>query len=279
MQLGCSTWGMPRVPIDDALDAIARIGYDAVELTVLPGYSADLDVLDTAARRHLRERLAGLGLALPAVAGHSNLLSDDPTAYRQAANRLGAAVDLCVDLAGGEGPPALNTTAGGTPERWEELRERLVDRLGELVTYAAERGVVVAIEPHVGAALDRPERALWLLRAIDSPWLRLNLDHSHFEAAGLAMTETVPALGPHSVHTHVKDVRGRAPHHEFLIPGESDFDYPAFLRLLRDAGYDGAVTVEVSVMVQRRPGYDPIAAVTQAYATLDAAFRAAGLPR
>jgi sugar phosphate isomerase/epimerase len=279
MQLGCSTWGMPRVPTDEALEAIARIGYNAVELTVLPGYSADLDALDAAARRQVRARLTSLGLALPAIAGHSNLLADDPTAARQAADRLRAAVDLCVDLAGSEGPAALNTTAGGTPERWEELRARLVDRVGDLAEYAAERGVVVAIEPHFGAALDRPERALWLLHAIDSPWLRLNLDHSHFEAAGLPMTETVPALAPHSVHTHVKDVRGRAPDHEFLIPGESDFDYAAFLQLLRDAGYDGAITVEISVMVQRRPGYDPITAIAQAYTTLDTAFRAAGIPR
>jgi sugar phosphate isomerase/epimerase len=279
MQLGCSTWGMPRVPIDEALGSIRRIGYTAVELTVLPGYSADLDTLDTAARRRLRSNLDALGLDLPAIAGHANLLSDDPAISVEAARRLRAAIDLAVELADGGPPAALNTTAGGTPERWKELRGRLVDRLGELVAYAAERGVVVAIEPHVGAALDRPERALWLLRAIDSPWLRLNFDHSHFEAAGLPMTVTVPALAPHSAHTHVKDVRGRAPRHEFLIPGESDFDYPAFLRLLGAAGYAGAITVEISVMVQRRPGYDPIAAVAQAYRTLDAAFRAAGLPR
>lgn len=279
MQLGCSTWGMPRVPIDEALGSIRRIGYTAVELTVLPGYTADLDTLDAAARRHLRTKLDALGLDLPAIAGHANLLADDASASSEARRRLRAAVDLAVDLAGDSSPPALNTTAGGTPERWAELRGRLVDRLGELVGYAAERGVVVAIEPHAGAALDRSERALWLLRAIDSPWLRLNFDHSHFEAAGVPMTETVPALAPHSVHAHVKDVRGRAPQHEFLIPGESDFDYPAFLRLLRDAGYAGAITVEISVMVQRRTGYDPIAAVEKAYGTLDAAFRAAGIPR
>jgi inosose dehydratase len=270
---------MPRVPIDEALMAIARIGYTAVELTVLPGYSSDLDLLDGAARQRLRARLCELGLSPPAIAGHANLLADDASAYRQAASRLRAAADLADDLTDGEPPPALNTTAGGSPERWDELRERLVDRLGELVAYAAQRGVVVAIEPHVGAALDRPERALWLLRAIDSPWLRLNFDHSHFEAVGLPMTETVPALAPHAVHTHVKDVGGRAPQHEFLIPGESDFDYPGFLRLLRAAGYDGAITVEISVMVQRRAEYAPVAAISQAYATLESAFRAAGISR
>jgi sugar phosphate isomerase/epimerase len=264
---------MPKLPADEALDAIARIGYQAVELTVLPGYTTDLDLLDAATRRDLLRRITALGLALPAIAGHSNLLAEDPDEYARVRSRLRAAIDLAVDLATDAGPPALNTTTGGRPDRWEALQSRLVERLGDLVQYAAERNVVLAIEPHVGAALDRPERVLWLLREIDSPYLRLNLDFSHFEAVGLPMAPTVAALAPYSVHTHVKDVRGRAPDHEFLIPGEGGFDYPAFLRALQAAGYDGAVTVEVSVMVQRRPGYDAIAAHEQAYRALDAAFR------
>jgi sugar phosphate isomerase/epimerase len=192
--------------------------------------------------------------------------------------RLKATADLAAELAIGATPPALNTTTGGRPEEWETQQGALVERLGELVDYAARRGVTVAIEPHVGAALDRPERVLWLIRQIDSPSLRINLDFSHFEAVGLPMAETVQALAPFTVHTHVKDVRGRAPDHEFLIPGEGGFDYPAFLRVLRDAGYDGAITVEISVMVQRRPGYDPFAAVARAYETLASAFRLLGEP-
>jgi sugar phosphate isomerase/epimerase len=269
---------MPKVPAADALNAIARIGYQAVELTVLPGYTTDLALLDRGARQHLGSFIASLGLELPAIAGHSNLLTDDPEEYARVRARLREAIDLCVDLATEAGPPALNTTTGGRPDRWEALRKRLVERAGDLVEYAAGRGVTVAIEPHVGAALDRPERVLWLLRTIDSPHLRLNLDFSHFEAVGLPMEQTVAALAPHSVHTHVKDVRGRAPDHEFLIPGEGGFDYPAFLRALQHAGYDGSVTVEVSVMVQRRPGYDPIAAHAQAYETLAAAFRRLAQP-
>jgi inosose dehydratase len=258
---------MPHVSIDAALEGIAQIGYKAVELTVIPGYTTALERLDAAQRRRIRDLLDRHGLDLPAVAGHTSLLSEDSGAAAAALSRLKATADLCAELGAGA-PPALNTTTGGPPDQWESLQDRLVDRLGELVAYAGTRGVVVAIEPHVGAALDRPERVLWLLGAIDSPWLRVNLDFSHFEAAGLPMVESVAMLAPYTVHTHVKDVRGRAPGHEFLIPGEGGFDYPAFLRVLKAAGYDGAITVEISVMVQRRPGYDPIAAVRQAYQVL-----------
>jgi inosose dehydratase len=258
---------MPRVPIDEALEGIAAIGYTAVELTVITGYTTALERLDAAERRRIRDLLDRHRLDLPAIAGHTSLLHEEPESHAMAMARLKATADLAVELAPAA-PPVLNTTTGGPPDGWDVARERLVERVSELVGYAGERGVVVAIEPHVGAALDRPERVLWLLEQIDSPWLRVNLDFSHFEAAGLPMEACVAALAPYTVHTHVKDVRGRAPGHEFLIPGEGGFDYPGFIRALNAAGYDGAITVEISVMVQRRPEYDPLAAVRQAYDVL-----------
>jgi len=89
----------------------------------------------------------------------------------------------------------------------------------------------------------------------------------------------VPILAPVAVHTHVKDERGRVPDFQFLIPGEGEFDYARYLRAMRAAGYDGYITVEVSMMVQRRPDYDPLAAASQSYAVLAAAFHKAEITR
>jgi sugar phosphate isomerase/epimerase len=278
MKLGYSTWGMPQVPIDEALAAIARMGYQGVEITVLPRYTTALETLDTGERRRIRRLLDTHGLELPAIAAHSSLLAEEPEAHAANMARLKGAADLAAEW-GGEHPPAVNTTTGGRREAWEEVRHRLVDRIGELVDYARGRGVTVAIEPHVGATLDTPEKSLWLLEQVRSPFLMLNLDFSHFEAVGLPMEETVAALAPHSIHTHVKDTRGRYPDHEFLIPGEGGFDYAAYLRATRAAGYEGFITAEVSVMVQRRPGYDPFAAAEQSYRALAAAFAEAGIVR
>ncbi|MGH2346674.1 MAG: sugar phosphate isomerase/epimerase, partial [Chloroflexota bacterium] len=57
------------------------------------------------------------------------------------------------------------------------------------------------------------------------------------------------------------------------------FDYVEYLKAMRQAGYDGFITGEVSVMVQRRPGYDPLAATTMTYRTLARAFEQAGIQR
>ena len=37
MKLGYSSWGMPTVPIDQAIRYLAELGYDGIEICVLPG--------------------------------------------------------------------------------------------------------------------------------------------------------------------------------------------------------------------------------------------------
>ena len=93
------------------------------------------------------------------------------------------------------------------------------------------------------------------------------------------MAQSVATLTPYSLHTHIKDERGLFPDHEFLIPGEGDMDYPRYLQMMSSAGYDGHIVIEISLMVQRRAHYDPIAAATQSYDVLSRAFDTAGIAR
>lgn len=279
MQLGYSTWGMPTVPIDRAVQHLAALGYDGIELTVIPGYTTELSTLGPAERRRIRRLFQEHHLVLPAIAAHTSLLETDPEKHATNMSRLRAAVDLAVDLAWDDAPPAVNTTPGGGPDDWETIKDRLVAETRSLVDYAAPRGVTIAMEPHVGASINSPERVLWLIEQVGSPYLGVNFDISHFDIVGMTIEETVPVLAPYSVHTHVKDQRGRVPDFEFLIPGEGDFDYVRYLNAMQTAGYTRCITVEVSVMVQRRPDYDPLAAADLSYRTLSAAFEQAGIVR
>lgn len=279
MKLGYSTWGMPKVPVDEALAHLAGLGFDGVELTVIPGYTTELIKLDAVERSRIRRLLEKHHLILPAIAAHSSLLSDDTATHAANMARLKGAVDLAVELAQEDIMPVVNTTPGGKPEEWDTIRDLLVERTRELVEYAQARSVTIAIEPHVSAVINTPEKVLQLLELVDSPYLKVNFDISHFDIVGLTIQDTVAALAPHTAHTHVKDQRGRVPNYEFLIPGEGDFDYLNYLKAMQAHGYDGFITVEVSVMVQRRPDYDPFAAATLSYETLSRAFIEAGIPR
>ena len=279
MKLGISTWGMPTVPIDNAIRHIAQLGFDGVELTVIPRYTTELSTLDAVERSRIVGLLKEHNLALPAISGHSSLMEMEEEAHAQHMRRLKGAVDLAVDLAQGDHPPAVNTTTAGRPEQWEGLKQLLAQRTGELVEYAQSRGVTIGMEPHVGAIIDTPDKMLELLNLVDSPHLKVNFDISHFDIIGLTIEETVAALAPYSVHTHVKDQRGRVPDYKFLIPGEGDFDYVTYLKAMEAHGYDRFIIAEISGQVQRRENYDPMAAATLSYETLSRAFVEAGIDR
>jgi sugar phosphate isomerase/epimerase len=278
MKLAFSAWAMREAPIDTQIEIVRRAGYVGICLVSGAEFSLDALSADAAERRRIRQLLQDAQLSLTAVAGHANLL--EPDADLRAANvaRIKATLDLAADLAGTDPPPPVISMGYGSPDAYDAEREVLAERFGELARYAARGGGCVALEAHVGQAFDLPEKVAWLMRTVDSPQFRFNLDNSHFEVMGCDMDDYLPLLVPFSVHTDLKDQRGRYPDHEFLPPGEGDFDYARYLRAMDAAGYTGFVTVEISVMVQRRPGYDPAEVAQRSYDTLVAAARASAAP-
>ena len=279
MQLGYSTWGMPTVPIDVSIPHLAALGFDGIELTIIQRFTTELSTLDSTERKRIAALLEHHNLALPAIAAHSNLMDVDVESHKRNMWRLKGGVDLAIDLAQGDNIAAVNTTTGGKPGEWDTKKDFLCERVGELVDYAASKGVIIAMEPHIGAIIDTPAKVLELLEIIDSPYLKVNFDISHFDIVGMSTEETVSALAPVSVHTHVKDQRGISPDFEFLIPGEGEFDYVHYLKAMQEHGYDGFITAEVSFMVQARKNYDPLAAADLTYETLSKAFDDAGIAR
>jgi sugar phosphate isomerase/epimerase len=279
MKLGYTTWGMPKLTIDQAVATVAGLGYDGIEIAVLPGWTTAIDGLDRAERARILRLVNDAGLTISAVSGHAGLLEADPAAHAANVARLQAAIDLALEWAQDGCIPYVNTLSGGRTDDWEAQHLLFVERLIPVAEYAARQGVILAMEPHVDGLVDTPARMLEILRLVDSPALRVNFDISHFDILGMPTEESVGLLVPYSVHTHVKDQRGRYPHYEFLTPGEGDFDYVRYLQAMQAAGYDGFINAEVSLMRQRKPDYDPVAACALCYRTLEQAFRDAGIAR
>ena len=279
MWLAYSTWGMQRVPIDVAVAHCSEVGFDGLELTVIPGWTTDAATLDATERQRIRRIYDDHRMALCGLSGNTPLLEADPDDHARSMARFRGYLDLAAELQRPGERLTVTTTSGGAPDDWQTVKGRLADSFGELADHAERAGVIVGMEPHVGAALNRPDQVLWLLDQIDSPALTIHFDISHFNVQGMDMEAVVAQLAPRSLHTHVKDERGVAPDHEFLIPGEGEMDYVRYLRAMDRAGYTGHIVVEVSLMVQRRPNYDALAAATQSYEVLSRAFADAGITR
>ena len=247
---------------------------------------------------------------LPSVIGNQSLVEEDPDRNAAAVERLQGSIDLCVDLTlPGQEVPTLNTGIAGHSGDLEARRQMVLDRLGALTDYARQRGVVICIEPHVGGAVDTPERAEWLVGTIDSPSLRLDFDVSHFEVVGVPMDESVSRLAPLAGAAEIKDQHfrylrslddseaapdgwlvdgngvgratapdGRPVEFQFLLGGEGTFDLPKYLRLMHAQGFTAPIAFEASVQCQARPGYDALASAEQIYRWMADGWRAAGVP-
>jgi sugar phosphate isomerase/epimerase len=279
MRLGFTTWSMVTVRAEDAIPMLASIGFDSIEIAVVPGWRDAIDLLTPARRRRIRQLLLEYDLTLAAIAGNTDLLAEDTDEFAENWRTLTRTIDLAVEWAGRDGPPPVDTYVGGQPGEWEQKRGIVVERLGRLCDHAAERGVTIALQPHMDGALDTPDKVPGLLNALARPNLGITLDVNDFTVQGIPPEDAVETLGRHLVLTQVKDERGRQPDYEFVIPGDGEFDYVRFLHALKLASFDGDVCVEISLRVQRQPAFDPAQAALQSYAVLATAFEQAGLPR
>jgi inosose dehydratase len=279
MKIGYCTWGMPTVPIDTIVRYVAETGYDSIEPTVTPGYSIELYSMDATERRRVLQLIRDARLEISAISGHASLAETNPEEHQRNFQRLHDGVDLCAEWTLGDRPPALDTTAGGKPDEWHALKPLLVERVAALVEYAASQDVVIAMAPHYRSAITTPDQILELVKLINSPYLKVNFDISHFVIHGYSIAEAVELMAPVTEHAHLRDARGHVPNFEFLIPGEGEMDYVLYLREMQKHGYTGHVTAEVSLMVQERPNYDALAAMKHSYAVLARAFDEAGISR
>jgi sugar phosphate isomerase/epimerase len=315
MRIGYNTWSMPTVPYTTFIPALAEIGFTAIAMSVVASYSiggrtvdnaSALDRLSPEDRRRIKSLYAERQVKLPSIVANQSLVEVDRVSSDLAMARLRQAIDLCVEMATDGEIPTLNTGTGGRSGDLEspEKRQLIVDRLGSLADYAARRGVVVCIEPHVNAPVDSVERAEWLVRTVNSNALRLDFDVSHFEVVGLPMEDVVPRLAPLAGAAEIKDQHcrvigeqamddgwrvegngygravapgGQEVEFQFLLAGEGTFDLPKYLRLMQAHGFTAPIAFEASVQCQARPDYDPLAAAASIYQWMANGWREAGI--
>ena len=271
------TYGMKSLPTAEALRVLGQIGYDGVELALMPGWEADPAKLAPPERRDLRRMLEANGLALPALLESLPLVG---TPQKRAYNleRLKLAAALAHELSPAA-PPCIDTILGLKSANWEAVKGRMTEELQDWAKAADAGDITIGVKLHAGQALDTPAKALWLIEQLATPRLRLIYDYSHLVLEGYGLEQTLREMLPYIAFISVKDARGTPDHHEYLLPGDGNIDYVEYFRTLKQVGYRGFVGVEVSAMIHQKPGYDPVATAQLCYQRLAPAFKKAGLDR
>lgn len=271
------TYGMRTVPTREAFRLIAEIGYDGVALALMPGWPADPARLTRSQRQEIRDGLRESGLALPSLNESLPItgLPQDRGYNLERINRAASLAHFLVPSA----PPCLDTILGGKSGGWASAREGIATELRDWAQVAEAEDFTIGIKPHAGHAVDTPEKAVWLMKQLASPRLRLIYDYSHMAIGGFGLGQSLREMLPYTSFISLKDSEGTPENFTFLLPGAGATDYIDYFKILRELGYQGFVSVEVSSMVQRQPDYNPSAAARLCYRRLAPAFLAAGLPR
>ncbi len=272
MRLSGSNYGMPGLGLEQALAFHAELSLRAMELTVLPGYATALENLAGTERQTAAALFKRFGIACSGVANFQTLADPDEGVTRDVLARHRTAIELAVDLTQDDRTPVVVFYSGGVVEDWPAARERLVNRIGELVESARSQGVILAMKAHALGCVRRPHHLIDLFEQVGSPAFRFCFDMSHFEVQGLSIEQAMYPLLALSAHTEVKASIGQAPNQEYMIPGEAgtQSDFAGQFQVMRRLGYGGYIVPEMSVHVMRRPDYDQYAALRLAIRTLGA---------
>ena len=236
MRIGCCAYSYRRyltsgeMTLEGFVDLAADIGVEGVELTSYYFPATEKDYLHSLKRHCL---VKGISVSGAAVGSKLTLASAEERAaeVRMVQEWLGHALEL--------GAPELRVFAGVTPEGHtdDEAFEWAVAALQECVPVAAGKGVVMALENH-GGITTTSAQVIRLIEAVDSQWLRVNLDTGNY---GMD-----PEVEPYEGMRRVARLSVTA-HHKVLMKtsvGKIPVDVERVVSTLHEAGYRGFLNIE-----------------------------------
>lgn len=262
-------------PMEESIALAGALGMDGIQIYAVGGEFCPDSLLGypekiEAYRALLRKYNLTVSALCGDLGGHGFEIEADNAARIEKTNRI-------VDLACEFGTNVVTTHIGVIPE--DETCEKYRVMLAALQScgaYAASRGVTLAIETG-------PETASILADFVKKAGkgVGVNLDPANFVmVTGQDPTEAVYLLKDFIVHTHLKDGKMLKKSNPLEIynhfaeggiealnvadyfietpVGEGDVDFVAYVKALREIGYDGFLTIE------RETGSDPSSDIRKA---------------
>ncbi len=254
MTLGFLTLQCPDRPLEELFPKLASWGYEAVE--IFAGGVCEPSKITGRRGERIEKLLEENSLQLSAIAGHTEYWVGKEKAAISRIKR-------CIDIAKHLGTDIVATSAGIYPKGMDkhEAWNRLVKALRKAVDYAAINQVRIALEPHFGCMIFAWESALRILREINSPYLKINCDASHWYAMGFDDTVAVEKLKDYIIHVHLKGLSFIKPplsdmvdgvvHKEYFkgnALGDCEYNTERHIAQLKSIGYSGSLSVEMAFL-------------------------------
>lgn len=245
---------------DEGFHKILALGVPGVHLSSHAG-PFHPDALDQPARKQLLKKVKDLGLEITATSAwggdrHITAPAEKQDNISLAKAQLALAADLECRI--------WQAHIGILPDDpADPAWTCALETAAEIAAYGEKVGACLAIEtgPEPPSVLRR------FIETIGSPAIRVNYDPANLiiwpawqiklgnlkadlqsALREFAATEGAATLGPYVVHTHAKDARVTDDGAFQEVPlGEGQVDWPRYVSLLKQAGYDGYFAIEREV--------------------------------
>lgn len=235
-----------KYPIENVIADAARLGFDGVEIL----HRGMLDE-STPYLNRLKRLAFERGLDLVMLSIHQDFVSPDAAERKKNIDHT----VHCIGLAAQLGIPAIRLNSG----RWKTIKsfddlmkvkgneppvagytdedgiKWCIDSIKECLPAAEKAGVVLALENHWGLTTS-VDTLLKIWRAVDSPWLGINLDTGNFPGDPY---EGLAKVAPHAAIVQAKTYYGGGEWYTL------DLDYKRVAGILRNAGFKGYISLEM----------------------------------
>ena len=247
MQFGICNEIFKDWPLEQTIEYVAATGYDLLEIApfTIASSVTDISVQERRRIRELADR-AGIGISglhWVLVQAEGMYLTHPEKATRVRTSRYFVElVDCAADLGGTRiivGSPKQRNLLPGVS--FSEAWEYAADTFRESVARAEERGVVLCFEPLAPSETDFINTAVDAVRfagQFASPAMSVILDVKAMSSESTPVPEIIRENAGRFAYFHANDRNLKG-------PGFGDVDYRPIAQALRDAQYDGTVSVEV----------------------------------
>ena len=233
--------------IDDAMAFAKKAGYDGIEIApfTIAKYVTDIPASE---RQRIREAAQRAGIEISGIhwvlvqADGMYLTHPEADVRRRTANYFVELVNFCADLGGRiivvGSPKQRNVMDGVTFEQaWQWAAETFRDS----VKRAEERNITICFEPlapgetnFINTAAD----AIRFAQQFNSPAMRIILDVKAMCSEAKPIPQIIRESRGQFAYFHANDRNLKG-------PGFGEVDFVPIAAALKDAGYDGYVSVEV----------------------------------
>ena len=255
VQLAFSTNAFKKNTLEEAIEAIAAVGYRGVELMADVPHAHPSKV-DAARIARLKQRLGELSLAVSNINAFTHFADGDtyhPTWIEDDASRRQVRIEhtlRCIEMAAAFGSKTISLQPGGPLIGTKLSREQAGDLFAEglrvVLPAARSAGITLAVEPEPGLFIESSAEYIDFKQAYfqDEPLIGMNCDIGHLFCVGDDPAEVVRSMPAEIAHVHLEDI-GKNRVHQHLTPGKGVIDFRAIFDALARIGYKGWITVEL----------------------------------